>query len=68
MQLVDTNKDLNESNTKMYENMEAAVKKVIPLRRQIDELENLSEALQRYLRHKHDRTFHLKKLQESGIS
>ena len=67
-QLVDTNKDLNESNKKMYENMETAVKKVIPLRRQIDELENLSEALQRYMRHKHDRTFTLKKLQESGIS
>lgn len=66
-QLVSTNKDLNDSNKKMYSNLEEAVKKVIPLRRQIEELENLQDTLQKYIRSKFDRTFTMRQLKESGI-
>lgn len=66
-QLVGTNKDLNESNKKMYSNLEEAVKKVIPLRRQVEELENLQDTLQRFIRQKYDRTFTMRQLQEAGL-
>lgn len=65
-QLVSTNKDLNDSNRKMYEKLEEAVKKMIPLRRQIEELEKLQDTLQRFIREKYDRTFTIKKLQPGG--
>jgi chromosome segregation ATPase len=61
-QLVSSNQGLNESNKKMYENLEQAVKRVIPLRKQIEDLDSLNEALQRYIRQTHDRTFTTKKL------
>ncbi|MDA0333623.1 MAG: hypothetical protein O2782_00465 [bacterium] len=66
-QLVGTNKELNESNKKMYSNLEEAVKKVIPLRRQIEELESLQDTLQRFIRQKYDRTFTMRQLQEAGL-
>jgi chromosome segregation ATPase len=61
-QLVSTNKELNESNKKMYENLEAAVKKVIPLHRRIEEQVNLQDALQKLIRQKYDRTFTMRQL------
>lgn len=63
-QLVTTNKELNEANAKMYEKLEESVKRLIPLRRQIEELEHVQDALQRYVRQKYERTFTLKSLQE----
>ncbi len=66
-QLLGTNKELNESNKKMYSNLEEAVKKVIPLRRQIEELESLQDTLQRFIRQKYDRTFTMRQLQEAGL-
>jgi len=59
---VSTNKELNESNKKMYENLEAAVKKVIPLHRRIEEQENLQDALQKLIRQKYDRTFTMRQM------
>jgi chromosome segregation ATPase len=63
-QLVTTNKELNEANAKMYEKLEKSVNRLIPLRRQIEELEHVQDALQRYVRQKYERTFTLKNLQE----
>lgn len=63
-QLVSTNKDLNESNKQMYEKLEESVKRLIPLRRQIEESTNLQEALQSFIRRKYDRMFTMKKLNE----
>jgi len=44
------------------------VKRVIPLRKQIEELDSLNEALQRYIRQTHDRTFTTRKLAEAGVA
>ncbi|MFH1567240.1 MAG: hypothetical protein ABIL09_04510 [Gemmatimonadota bacterium] len=63
-QLTSSKNELDQNNKKIYADLEAAVRRVIPLRRQIEELENLQEALQRYIRQKHDRTFTVSKLKE----
>ena len=62
VQLQNSNVELNESNKKMYGDLESSVRRLIPLRRQIEELEALQDALQRYIREKHDRSFTMKKL------
>lgn len=61
-ELSNTNKNLGLSNSKMYKDLEGAVQRLIPLRRQIAELENLRETLCRYIREKHERTFTIRKL------
>ncbi len=48
----------------MYRDMETAVRRVIPLRNQVEELESLREALTNYIRARHDRAFTIKKLGE----
>ena len=63
-QLTSTNRELDQNNKKIYEDLETAVRRVIPLRRQIEELETLQEALQRYIRQEHDRTFTMSKLDQ----
>lgn len=63
-QLTSSNRELDQNNKKIYEDLETAVRRVIPLRRQIEELETLQEALQRYIRSKHDRTFTMSKLSQ----
>jgi chromosome segregation ATPase len=61
-ELSNSNKNLSLSHDKMYKDMELAVKKLIPLRRQIEELESLRDTITRYVREKHDRGFTIKKL------
>ena len=61
-ELSNSNKNLSLSHDKMYKDMELAVKKLIPLRRQIEELETLRDTITRYVREKHDRGFSIKKL------
>ena len=61
-ELSNSNKNLTLSHDKMYKDMELAVKKLIPLRRQIEELEALRDTITRYVREKHDRGFTIKKL------
>ncbi|MEW6752765.1 MAG: hypothetical protein AB1505_17570 [Candidatus Latescibacterota bacterium] len=61
-ELSNTNKNLSASNARIYKDMEAAVKRLVPLRRQLEELESLRDTLCRYIREKHDRTFTLRKL------
>ena len=61
--LLSSNKSLQHANQNMYTELEAAVHKLMPLRRQIKDLQKSREALDAYIREKHDRTFTLKKLQ-----
>ena len=61
-ELSNSNKNLSLSHDKMYKDMELAVKKLIPLRRQIEELESLRDAITRHVREKYDRGFTIKKL------
>ena len=49
-QLQSWNKELQGSNHKMYKDLDTAVKRIIPLRGQIEELENLRDALSSYIR------------------
>ena len=58
-----SNKSLQHANQNMYTELEAAVHKLMPLRRQIEDLQKSRKALDAYIREKHDRTFTLKKLQ-----
>ena len=48
----------------MYKDMETAVRKLIPLRHQIDELQTLRETLTSYIRQKYDPMFTTKKLDQ----
>ncbi len=61
-ELQDTNHGLSESNQKMYRDLDTAVKRIIPLRNQIEELESLRDALSNFVRQKYDRTFTINKL------
>ena len=63
-QLMATNQELTLANKKTYQDLETAVRKVVPLRKQIDELQSLQETLQRYIRTKYERTFSMRKLRE----
>ena len=59
-----SNQELGLTNKKTYEDMESAVRKIVPLRSQITDLQNLHESLERYIRQKYDRTFTVRKLKE----
>ena len=61
--MIASNKSLQHANQNMYTELEAAMHKLMPLRRQIEDLQKNREALEQYIREKHDRTFTLKKLQ-----
>lgn len=61
-ELINANKDLDESNKKMYRDLETAVRRVIPLRNQIEELESLRETLTNYIRTKYDRSFNIRNM------
>ena len=61
-ELQENNRSLNESNQKMYRDLDKAVKRIIPLRNQIEELESLRDTLTNYVRQKYDRTFSISKL------
>ena len=63
-ELINTNQDLDESNKKMYRDLETAVRRVIPLRDQVEELESLRDALTNYIRTKYDRAFTNRSLSE----
>ena len=62
-QLAATKSELEEANKKTYSDLEASVRRLIPLRRQLEELASLREALSHYIREKYDRTFTERKLQ-----
>ena len=61
--MLSSNKSLQHANQNMYTELESAMHKLMPLRRQIEDLQKSREALEQYIREKHDRTFTLKKLQ-----
>jgi TolA-binding protein len=61
-ELQDSNRTLNESNQKTYRDLDSAIKRIIPLRKQIEELESLRDTLTNYIRQKYDRTFTMRKL------
>lgn len=61
-ELQDSNRTLNESNQKMYRDLDLAVKRIVPLRKQIEELESLRDALTNFVRQKYDRNFTIRKL------
>ncbi|MFT5086357.1 MAG: chromosome segregation ATPase [Candidatus Latescibacterota bacterium] len=61
-ELQDSNRTLNESNQKTYRDLDTAIKRIIPLRKQIEELESLRDTLTNYIRQKYDRTFTMRKL------
>ena len=63
-QLAASNQEQVVANKKTYEDMEAAVRRIVPLRSQINDLQNLQESLERYIRQEHDRTFTMRKLNE----
>ena len=62
-QLAATKSELEEVNKKTYTDLEASVRRLIPLRRQIEELGSLRDTLSAYIREKYDRTFTIKKLE-----
>ena len=66
-QLIATNQDLDQSNRKTYSDLENAVRRMNPLRQQVEQLQSLQEALERYVRQTHDRTFTVGKLQARGF-
>lgn len=66
-QLIATNQDLDKSNRKTYSDLEDAVRRMNPLRQQVEQLQSLQEALERYIRQTHDRTFTVDKLQAKGF-
>ena len=61
--MLSSNKSLQHANQNMYTELESAMHKLMPLRRQIEDLQKSREALEQYIREKHDCTFTLKKLQ-----
>ena len=63
-ELMSTNKELNESNLKKDKDLDSIVRRINPLRKQIQDLETLQETLLRYIRRKYDRTFIISKLKE----
>jgi uncharacterized protein Yka (UPF0111/DUF47 family) len=63
-ELMSSNKELNESYQKRDKDLEQIVRRINPLRQQIQELETLQDTLLRYIRRKYDRTFILSKLKE----
>lgn len=64
-ELSNTNKNLTQNNAKMYGDLELAVKRLVPLRQEIENLEKLRDVLCQYIRGKYERTFSLKKLSKS---
>ena len=62
--LQSSNKELQGSNDKMYKDLDTAVKRLIPLRNQIEELEALRDALDSFIRNNHDRNFSIHNIQE----
>ena len=62
-QLAATKSELEEANKKTYSDLEVSVRRLIPLRKQLEELASLREALSHYIREKYDRTFTERKLQ-----
>ena len=63
-QLMSTNNELQDTNKKTYVDLEQAVRRLMPLRKQIEDLEHLSDAISAYIREKHDRSFTTRKLSE----
>ena len=61
-----SNKELQGSNHKTFKDLDTAIKRLITMRGQIEELENLREALSSYIRNKYDRTFTIRKMQENS--
>ena len=61
-QLAATKTELEEANKKTYSDLEASVRRLAPLRKQIEELASLRDALSAYIREKYDRTFTVRKL------
>jgi len=62
--LQSSNKELQGSNDKMYKDLDTAVKRLIPLRNQIEELEALRDALDSFIRNNHDRNFSIHNIQK----
>ena len=63
-QLMSTNRELQETSKKTYSDLEQAVRRLMPLRKQIEDLEHLRDALSAYIREKYDRSFSTRKLDE----
>ena len=63
-QLLSTNRELNDTNKKTFSDLEQAVRRLVPLRKQIEDLEHLRDAISAYIREKYDRTFTTRKLDE----
>ena len=63
-QLMSTNNELQDTNKKAYSDLEQAVRRLMPLRKQIEDLEHLRDAISAYIREKHDRSFSTRKLSE----
>jgi len=66
-QLIAANQDLDESNRKTYSDLADAVRRMNPLRQQVEQLQTLQEALERYIRQTHDSTFTVDKLQAKAF-
>ncbi len=65
-QLAATKTELEEANKKTYADLEASVRRLAPLRKQIEELASLRDTLSAYIREKYDRTFTVRKLEGGG--
>ena len=65
-QLGATKAELEAANKKTYADLEASVRRLIPLRKQLEELASLRDALSQYIREKYDRTFTVSKLEGGG--
>jgi chromosome segregation ATPase len=65
-QLAATKTELEEANKKTYSDLEASVRRLAPLRKQIEELDSLRDTLSAYIREKYDRTFTVRKLDGGG--
>ena len=63
-ELMSSNKELNESYQSRDKDLEQIIRRINPLRQQIQDLETLQDTLLRYIRGKYDRTFILSKLKE----
>ena len=63
-QLMSTNRELQDTSKKTYTDLEQAVRRLMPLRKQIEDLEHLRDALSAYIREKYDRSFSTRKLDE----
>ncbi len=65
-QLAATKTELEEANKKTYADLEASVRRLAPLRKQIEDLASLRDTLSAYIREKYDRTFTVRKLEGGG--